>query len=163
MALVAFRGEIKRILATLHAAPRAWQDPQHRLAFGAAVGGRLHKETVGADLGGFVVTLHELENMADLSPGLIRRAGNSIVDAIETAKSDDNDYAPPRPPDESQKALLKSMQKQVADCAENLGLAAETVASKRDLSAIILGGDRKSKVLSGWRRELIGEELLELL
>jgi ribonuclease D len=108
-------------------------------------------------------SVDELERIADLSPGLIRRAGNDIVSAIETAKSDDNDYAPPRPPDESQKALLKSMQKQVADCAESLGLAAETVASKRDLSAIVFGGDRDSKVLNGWRRKLIGEELLTLL
>jgi len=105
----------------------------------------------------------ELEDIKDLAPGLIRRAGNSILAAIDAAKSDDNDYAPPRPPSENQKALLKAMQKQVADCAAGLGLAAETVASKRDLSAIIIGGDRKSKVLNGWRRELIGEDLLELL
>jgi len=107
--------------------------------------------------------INELENIDGLSPGLIRRAGQDIVDAIETAKSDDNDYTPPRPPDESQKALLKSMQKQVAECAEGLGLAAETVASKRDLSAIVFGGDRDSKVLNGWRRKLIGEDLLTLL
>jgi len=108
-------------------------------------------------------SVDELEEIDGISPGLIRRAGNSIVSSIEAAKSDSNDYAPPRPPDESQKALLKTMQKQVADCAESLGLAAETVASKRDLSAIIFGGDRESKVVSGWRRGLIGEELLKLL
>jgi ribonuclease D len=55
------------------------------------------------------------------------------------------------------------MQTQVADCAADLGLAAETVASKRDLSAVIIGGDRESRVLSGWRRELIGDQLLTLL
>ena len=66
-------------------------------------------------------------------------------------------------PDEQQKALLKSVQKQVAECAADLGLAAETVASKRDLSAVIMGGDRASKVLNGWRRELVGDQLLELL
>jgi ribonuclease D len=105
----------------------------------------------------------ELENIKDLAPGLIRRAGNGILAAVDAAKSDDNDYAPPRPPSETQKALLKAMQKQVADCADSLGLAAETVASKRDLSAIIFDGDRESKVLGGWRRELIGEDLLKLL
>lgn len=105
----------------------------------------------------------ELENIEGVPPGLIRRAGRGILAAIEAAQTDDNDYAPPRPPGETQKALLKAMQKQVADCADDLGLAAETVASKRDLSAIIFGGDRESKVLSGWRRKLIGEDLLELL
>jgi ribonuclease D len=106
---------------------------------------------------------NELEDIKDLAPGLIRRAGKDILATIDTAKSDDNDYAPPRPPSETQKALLKAMQKQVAECADSLGLAAETVASKRDLSAIIIGGDRESKVLDGWRRELIGEDLLDLL
>ena len=105
----------------------------------------------------------ELEKIEGLSPGLIRRAGKSILAAIDAAKSDDNDYAPPRPPSETQKALLKAMQKQVGDCANSLGLAAETVASKRDLSAIIIGGDTESRVLGGWRRDLIGEQLLELL
>jgi ribonuclease D len=105
----------------------------------------------------------ELEDIKDLAPGLIRRSAKNILAAIDAAKSDDNDYAPPQPPSETQKALLKTMQKQVADFANDLGLAAETVASKRDLSAIIFGGDRESKVLGGWRRELIGDELLELL
>jgi len=106
---------------------------------------------------------NELEDIEGVPPGLIRRAGKSILAAIDAAQSDDSDDAPPQPPSESQKALLKAMQKRVADCADNLGLAAETVASKRDLSAIIFGGDRESKVLSGWRRELVGEDLLELL
>ena len=55
------------------------------------------------------------------------------------------------------------MQKQVADCAADLGLAAETLASKRELSAVIIDGNRESRVLGGWRRELIGEQLLTLL
>jgi ribonuclease D len=59
--------------------------------------------------------------------------------------------------------LLKKIQKYVAECAADMGLAAETVASKRDLSAVIIGGDRNSKVLSGWRRGLVGDKLLEML
>jgi ribonuclease D len=55
------------------------------------------------------------------------------------------------------------MQKKVAECAADLGLAAETIASKRDLSAVIIAGDRSSRVLTGWRRDLIGEQLLALL
>jgi ribonuclease D len=108
-------------------------------------------------------SISQLDDIKDVPPGLIRRAGTSMLAAIEAAKSDDNDYAPPQPPSETQKALLKAMQKRVAECADDLRLAAETVASKRDLSAIIFGGDRQSKVLAGWRRELIGEELLDLL
>ena len=105
----------------------------------------------------------ELSGIDGLPAGLIRRSGKALVAAIAASLSDENNYAPPLPSNESQKVLLKSMQKQVADCAADLGLAAETVASKRDLSAVIFGGDRTSKVLGGWRHDVIGDRLLELL
>jgi len=108
-------------------------------------------------------TMSDLEKIDGLQSGLIRRVGGDILAAIAASAADDSDYQPPGPPDEEQKSLLKSMQEQVADCATDLGLAAETVASKRDLSAVIIGGDRESRVLSGWRRELIGDQLLSLL
>ena len=108
-------------------------------------------------------TNDDLQGIDGLPPKLIRRSGKDILAAIRAAGSDNNDYRPPSRPDENQKALLKQMQKEVATCAEDLGLAAETVASKRDLSAIIIGGNRDSRVLNGWRRNLIGERLLKLL
>ena len=71
--------------------------------------------------------------------------------------------SPPRPPDEGQKALLKEMQARVAACAQDLDIAAETVASKRELSGVIISGNRDSRVFNGWRAELIGNDLLDLL
>lgn len=108
-------------------------------------------------------SVDELSRIDSLPEGLIRRSGDSIVAALMAARSGESSYAPPRPPDEAQKALLKSMQAHVAECAADLGLASETVASKRDLSAVILDGDRNSKVLTGWRRDVVGEYLLGLL
>lgn len=108
-------------------------------------------------------TLRDLEKIDGLQSGQIRRVGGDILAAIAASAADDSSYQPPGPPDEEQKSLLKSMQREVADCAADLGLAAETVASKRDLSAVILGGDRDARVLAGWRRELIGDQLLKLL
>ena len=88
---------------------------------------------------------------------------DEAVDEEPEGGADTGDYAPPRPPDESQKALLKEMQRLVAERAADLGLAAETLASKRDLSAEILHGADTSKVLQGWRRQLIGDQLLQML
>lgn len=104
--------------------------------------------------------LNDIEGLAD---GLIRRAGKHIVATIQAASDDEDSYRPPPAPDEAQKALLKRMQQEVAQCAGDLGLAAETLASKRDLSAIILDGRDNSRVLEGWRHELIGERLLGLV
>jgi ribonuclease D len=108
-------------------------------------------------------TLLDLEKIDGLQAGLIRRGGNDILAAIAASADDDSGYQPPKIPDEEQKSLLKSMQTQVADCAADLGVAAEIVASKRDLSAVLFGGDRESRVLCGWRRKLIGDQLLKLL
>jgi len=115
---------------------------------------------VAANMPDSIEALGRIEGMP---AGLIRRSGALILGAVSATGEDDNNYRPPATPDEQQKAILKSVQKQVAECAADLGLAAETVASKRDLSAVIMGGDRASKVLSGWRRDLVGERLLELL
>ena len=95
-------------------------------------------------------------------PKLVKRVGEQLLAAVAEAADTDN-YRPPAPPDEAQKALLKEMQARVARCARELDIVAETVASKRELSAIIISGSRTSRVFNGWRAELIGDELLELL
>jgi ribonuclease D len=108
-------------------------------------------------------SIEALGRIDGMSAGLIRRSGETILATVSASGGDEDNYRPPAVPDEEQKAILKSVQKQVAECAADLGLAAETVASKRDLSAVIISGDRTSKVLSGWRRSLVGDQLLKML
>ena len=108
-------------------------------------------------------SLAELEEIADLPSGLLRRSGARLLEVVAESGSDSNNYRPPSAPSEEQKLLLKKMQKQVADCAAELGLAAETVASKKELAAVIVGGARESRVFGGWRRDVIGASLLSML
>ena len=105
----------------------------------------------------------ELEDIRGVPRKLVKRAGQRLIDEIGASARDNNSYQPPRPPDEAQKALLKQMQKKVAGRAEELGVAAETLASKRELSAVIITGNRQSRLFTGWRAAIIGEELLGLL
>ncbi|TDJ40240.1 MAG: ribonuclease D [Gammaproteobacteria bacterium] len=106
---------------------------------------------------------NQLASIAGLPSKLAKRIGKQLLDEVAASSGDDDDYQPPKPPDEAQKALLKEMQAQVAACANDLGLAAETVAPKRELSAVIASGTRESRVFSGWRGTLIGEQLMALL
>ncbi len=108
-------------------------------------------------------SINALQEIEGLSAGLIRRSGKHLLDLIAASDEDDNSYRPPPAPGEAQKALLKSMQIKVAACADELGLASETVASKKELSAIILGGNRESRIFNGWRREFIGDDLQKML
>jgi ribonuclease D len=108
-------------------------------------------------------TEQELAALDGIPPKLVNRVGTQLLQAVAASASDDNDYSPPQRPTEQHKALLKTMQARVAKCAESLGLAAETIASKRELAAIIISGSRESRVFQGWRGELIGNELVSLL
>ena len=104
-----------------------------------------------------------LQEIEGLPAALVRRSGKILLEVIAASDQDDVSYRPPSAPGEAQKVLLKTMQKKVADCADDLGLAAETVASKKDLSAVIIGGNRESRIFDGWRREIIGDDLLQML
>lgn len=108
-------------------------------------------------------TKRQLEAIDDLPSGLVKRSGQRLIDVVAESAADDHNHRPPSAPNEEQKALLKKMQAHVANCAEALGLSAEIIAPKKELSAVIIGGDRDSRVFSGWRRELVGKDLLQLL
>ena len=108
-------------------------------------------------------TRSQLSRIKDIPPKVVQRSGERILEAVAASADDSHDYRPPGPPDEEQKALLKKMQKIVSNCARELGIAAETIASKKELSAVIIGGNRDSRVFDGWRRDLVGEELAALL
>jgi ribonuclease D len=59
---------------------------------------------------------------------------------------------------EKEKILGKKLSKLVRAKAEQLGIAAEVLASKRDISALIRDSAH-ARVLRGWRYEVIGQEL----
>ena len=105
----------------------------------------------------------QLSKIDGMSPKPLSRIGKELLRAVEESTADEHDHSPPRPPGEAQKALLKEMQARIAQCAEDLGLAAETIASKRELAAVVVSGKPDSRVFSGWRREIIGDDLLNLL
>ncbi len=107
--------------------------------------------------------MRELARVDDMPDKVARRSGQAILSAIASASNDAHDYRPPEPPNESQKAQLKAMQKVVAECANDLGVAAETIASKKELSSVIIGGNRDSRVMTGWRKNLVGDQLANLL
>jgi ribonuclease D len=107
-------------------------------------------------------SVQALRQVPDMPAKLVQRAGNEIL-AIVARSENDSKYRPPTAPDEAQKNALKAMQKVVAECADDLGLGAEIIASRKELSGIIISGKKDSRVFQGWRRELVGEQLLAML
>ncbi len=108
-------------------------------------------------------SMNALRAIDGLPTKLLKRAGGELLAVVASSAGDTHDYQPPQAPNEQQKKLLKTMQAAVANCAGELGISPELIAPRKELSAVILSGRTDSRVFQGWRRELIGDELLRLL
>jgi ribonuclease D len=83
----------------------------------------------------------------------------------EPIRLEEGDRSPTEAVDGPTIALAESL---VRSRAQEAGLAYELIAARADLSPIVVAARRKQaepdvRTLRGWRRELVGSELLELL
>lgn len=109
-----------------------------------------------------------LERIESLPEGLRRRQGEALLDVLDAALEGPAPPAEPRPrggrPDPDEQELLDRLSACVREAGERNAVAPSLLAPRADLLAIVReGGDAEVPVLEGWRRELIGEELLRLL
>jgi ribonuclease D len=103
----------------------------------------------------------ELAQITELSPGFVERSGPAILQEIAAAALPAR-LPPPAPrsrPDPELQARVKRLSAIVHRRATELGLAAEVLATRRDLESIARG-EADADVLSGWRNEVVGKELL---
>lgn len=121
---------------------------------------------------------YELQAL-DLNPAFIRREGEAVLALIAEASAEPPENLPellPRPLNKAEKKALKQAQHFVAAAAEQHGLAAELLASKRLLMAFYYAflQARQSHSgtvaaeqlilppeLNGWRRDLLLDGLFE--
>ncbi len=115
--------------------------------------------------------LDRLRQIRGLHEGTVRRRGKAIIDEIERGRE-----LPPipveseRPPtaDPRDAALIVLAEALVRARAVESGLAYELLAARADLQRIVssvrLGLDEADvRTLRGWRRDVVGAELLEML
>ncbi|MCB1845189.1 MAG: HRDC domain-containing protein, partial [Halioglobus sp.] len=107
-------------------------------------------------------TLAALNSIDNIAPGLVRRNGDELLAVLSAAQHGDDEYKPPARPDDEQKALMKTLQKKVAACAQEIDVPAEVLAPRRELAAAI-SGETKLRLFRGWREELIGAEIGRML
>jgi ribonuclease D len=111
-----------------------------------------------------------LENIRGINPGNLRRRGDDLLDVI--ARGREREPIPfegeRRPgPHTGDAPLIAMAEALVRATVTQAQLAYELVASRADLQAILTaarnGEEADVRTLQGWRRELVGEELLALL
>jgi ribonuclease D len=115
--------------------------------------------------------LERLSHIRGINESTLRRRGRAIVEAVARGR----ERAPiavegerPPPVDPTDAPLIALGEALVRARAAEAGLAYELLAARADLQRVVtsvrLGGPEPDvRTLQGWRREVVGEELLELL
>jgi len=68
----------------------------------------------------------------------------------------------PKPLDPNLKALLKTLREMINEHAEELQVAPELIGGKREMMGIIHTHQLPPK-MAGWRRDIIGNDLLDVV
>jgi ribonuclease D len=116
-------------------------------------------------------SLPKLEEIRGVGQGSLRKRGEDLLATVQRGLRSAHEPLAggprpvhPRPEDAPLIALSEAL---VRSRAREADLAYELLASRADLQAIVVGertGERADvRTLRGWRRELVGEELLGLL
>ncbi|MEQ1439501.1 ribonuclease D [Fontimonas sp. SYSU GA230001] len=110
-------------------------------------------------------TAGELAALDVLPAKTLARHGEALLAVIRDAQAAPARlYARDDELDGAGKARLKTLQSAVQDAAGRLGVPASFLAPRAELLRLVReGGDAHVTVLSGWRREVCGHRLLDLL
>lgn len=109
-------------------------------------------------------TREALARIDSVPPGTVARAAEEILAAIRDAPElgDVADAGEGPRPGPEQLRQLKHLQQTLQAIAGELRIQPEVLATRRELAALVRGA-RELPMLSGWRREVIGEPLLAAL
>jgi ribonuclease D len=119
-------------------------------------------------------TSERLSQIRGLHESTLRRRGRDILEAV--ARGREREGIPvegdrPSQPDAADAPLIALAEALVRARAASAGLAYELLATRADLQRIVTAvraegasaGDADVRTLQGWRREVVGSELLDLL
>jgi ribonuclease D len=114
--------------------------------------------------------LDGLEHIRALPPQTLHRRGERILQVIEKGRSREPPAPPPEAPQrEPRDAPLAALtQALVRHRSQETGVAVELIATQAELARLVAARRRGEvgddvRVIQGWRRELVGQELIELL
>ena len=111
-----------------------------------------------------------LEHIRGLPAQTLHRRGDSLLEAIARGRERPAPPPPPEPPgrDPADAPLVSLAQALVRHRSVEAGVAVELIATQSELSTLVTtlrrgeNGDHV-RVVNGWRRQLVGEELIALV
>lgn len=111
-----------------------------------------------------------LDNIRGLPQQTLHRRGAELVEQIARGRGEEPPPPPPSSPkrDSSEAPLVSLAQAVVRQRSRESGVATELIATQSELTALV-GAVRRERdadgvrALAGWRRELVGQELVDLI
>jgi len=105
-------------------------------------------------------TAEQLVAIENMPPALVRKHASALIEAVERGQHGDAEPLWPaaQPLSTAEQNRLKRLQAHVAEAAGKLAIAPSLLANRRELTALATGGDA-GRLLHGWRREVIGDDL----
>jgi len=104
----------------------------------------------------------DLDNISNLSKAITKYSGEEIIKILREASLSNKNYIAQSKMNEKQKKALNETQKLVLKKSEELKISPEIIASKKEMKSL-LNGNIDSKFTQGWRKEILGNQILELL
>jgi len=113
----------------------------------------------------------QLSSLKGLRPATLRKEGDQIIQLIQACKDVPKEQWPPRmerPLSQAAGEWFKKMRKKVNAIAEQLDVPPELLARKKQLESMLREGYpngpfRIPETLQGWRKQVVGEPLLDVL
>jgi ribonuclease D len=107
--------------------------------------------------------LEQLATIEGMAAGAVRKWGQEILAAVRAGQQQPAQrwYTPPVRFDSAQQALFQKLAAHAQETAARLGVRPGVLATRQDLQAVMLG-DESGRLTRGWRRAVIGDELLAL-
>lgn len=130
---------------------------------------RLIKEKALWDMAKLQPTeIRQISGLEGMTPRTIKQDGDALLDIVQSVSGLDEENCPPRmprplPPEEGD--LIKALKQKSRDIAESIDVAPEALVRKKDFEDLVRSRMENASYslntrLSGWRRDVVGEELL---
>ena len=116
-------------------------------------------------------SLERLAQIRGLHEGILRRRGKALIEAVKRGREREPipvEGERPAPSDSADAPLIALGEALIRTRAAEAEVAYELIAARADLQRIVTavrtnGTEPEVRTLQGWRREVVGAELLELL
>ena len=109
-------------------------------------------------------SMQELEQIQSLPGGVVRKSGEALLEVLAQAQRDaasEPSFDLPGRPEPEQVARVTKLMGFVRSQAEQMQIAPELLATRRDIEQLVFSG-RAETIGSGWRREVNGERMIAL-